>query len=116
MQQDRLRTPLALAAIVLLLLLPLPAETRNPPIVKRNTADPSAHIWPSQPDRLWIYASHDHADANTYDTMDQYWVYSTNDMLNWHDHGLALHLDNVTWASERVSKQPWVGLPCQRQR
>lgn len=78
------------------------AAAINPPITVRYTADPSAHVWPGDEGRLWIYSSHDREDASTYDTMDRYYVYSTLDMVNYQSHGLALHLDNVTWAAERV--------------
>lgn len=55
---------------------------RNPAVVERFSADPSAHLWPTS-DRLWVYASHDHDNAEDMVTMSEYYVYSTVDMVRW---------------------------------
>ncbi len=59
------------------------------------TADPSAHVW--QDGRLYIYASHDIAPPRGCDLMDQYHVFSTDDMVNWTDHGEILRASQVPW-------------------
>jgi beta-xylosidase len=58
-------------------------------------ADPSAHVW--QDGRLYIYPSHDIAPPKGCDLMDQYHVFSTDDMVNWVDHGEILRASQVTW-------------------
>ena len=58
-------------------------------------ADPSAHVFG---DRLYLYVSYDEPDTNSYDSMVCYHVVSTDDLINWIDHGRVLHLDQVEWA------------------
>lgn len=65
-------------------------------------ADPSAHVWPQDPDTLWIYSSHDHAGTNHYDSMTGYHAFSTKDLVNWTDHGQILSLDKVPWAASHA--------------
>lgn len=58
-------------------------------------ADPSAHVFG---DRLYLYVSYDEPGTNSYDSMCCYHVVSTDDLVNWIDHGRVLHLDQVDWA------------------
>jgi Glycosyl hydrolases family 43 len=58
-------------------------------------ADPSAHVFK---DRLYLYVSYDEPNTNSYDSMVCYHVVSTDDLVNWVDHGRVLHLDQVEWA------------------
>ena len=41
-------------------------------------------------DRLYLYTTHD-ADGSTWFTMDDWRLYSTNDMVNWTDPGWCSH-------------------------
>jgi arabinoxylan arabinofuranohydrolase len=68
---------------------------RNPIFRNLYTADPSAHVWADG--RLYVYPSHDIAPPRGADLMDQYHVYSTNDMVTWVDHGEILRASNVPW-------------------
>jgi hypothetical protein len=67
----------------------------NPFIKHMYTADPSAHVWADG--RLYVYASHDIAPPRGCDLMDEYHVFSTNDMVNWVDHGEILRAGQVSW-------------------
>ena len=67
----------------------------NPIITSIYTADPSAHVW--KDGRLYLYPSHDVAPPKGCDLMDQYHVYSTDDMVNWTDHGEILRASQVPW-------------------
>lgn len=67
----------------------------NPFIKHMYTADPSARVWADG--RLYVYASHDIAPPRGCDLMDQYHVFSTNDMVNWVDHGEILRSSQVPW-------------------
>lgn len=58
-------------------------------------ADPSAHVFN---DRLYLYVSYDEPYTNSYDSMVCYHALSTDDLVNWVDHGRILHLDQVDWA------------------
>jgi hypothetical protein len=67
----------------------------NPIVRDIYTADPSAHVWGDG--RLYIYPSHDIDPPNGCDRMDKYHVYSTDDMINWTDHGQILEASQVPW-------------------
>ncbi|NBU22836.1 MAG: hypothetical protein EBS38_02840 [Actinobacteria bacterium] len=67
----------------------------NPAIDHIFAADPSAHVFE---DRLYVYVSYDQPDTNTHDSMVSYHCLSTEDLVNWVDHGEILHLDAVDWA------------------
>ena len=69
---------------------------QNPFITHMYTADPSARIFN---DTLFVYPSHDQDTAKFFDMID-YHVFSTTDMKNWTDHGVALTLDDISWAKE----------------
>src|SRR5882757_7238462 len=71
------------------------AEGGNPFIRNMYTADPSAHVWADG--RLYVYASHDIAPPRGCDLMDQYHVFSTDDMVHWKDHGEILRASQVPW-------------------
>jgi Beta-xylosidase len=79
----------------------------NVPLVKHMyTADPSAHVFEG---KLYIYPSHDldhdnqsNDNGDQYD-MEDYHVLSLDDMdADCVDHGEALHLKNIPWASAQL--------------
>lgn len=69
--------------------------SQNPFIKHMYTADPSAHVWSDG--RLYVYPSTDIAPPRGCDLMDQYHVFSTDDMVNWKDHGEILRANQVEW-------------------
>jgi beta-xylosidase len=71
-------------------------SAQNPFITEAYTADPSARVFN---DTLFVYPSHDPKDATWFDMVDWH-VYSTIDMKNWTDHGVAFSLDDISWASK----------------
>lgn len=81
--------------------------TKNEPLVTHlYTADPSAHVFEG---KLYIYPSHDiDHDGPTNDNGDQYamedyHVFSLEDPTSpCVDHGEALHLRDVPWASKQM--------------
>jgi hypothetical protein len=70
----------------------------NPIITTAYSADPSAHVFGG---RMYVYPSHDRNDAQEFD-MNDYHVYSTNDMANWQDHGIILSLSKIPWAKAHL--------------
>jgi len=72
-----------------------PIIHKNPIIRHMYTADPSARVWADG--RLYIYPSHDIDPPQGCDLMDQYHVFSTDDMVNWTDHGEILRASQVPW-------------------
>src|SRR5690606_17909271 len=59
------------------------ALAQNPIIQTNYTADPAPLVYN---DRLYVYTTHDE-DESTWFNMNNWRVYSTNDMVNWTDHG-----------------------------
>jgi beta-xylosidase len=69
---------------------------QNPFITHIYTADPSARVFN---DTLYVYPSHDE-DTATWFYMQDWHVFSTTDMENWTDHGVAFSLKDLSWADE----------------
>lgn len=81
--------------IVFLLLTHYCWAQNNPFVRSIFTADPSTHVW--EDGRLYVYPSHDVDPPRGCDLMDRYHVYSTDDMVNWVDHGEILNSSQVPW-------------------
>jgi hypothetical protein len=72
-------------------------------------ADPAAHVFDG---RLYLYVSYDEPFTNTHDSMVCYHALSTDDLVNWIDHGRILHLENVSWAISHmwaIDANKWKG-------
>jgi GH43 family beta-xylosidase len=81
----------------------------NPFITTMYTADPSAHVWADG--RLYVYASHDIAPPRGCDLMDEYHVFSTDDMVNWVDHGEILRASQVPWGKQLKNDAKFMWAP-----
>jgi beta-xylosidase len=68
----------------------------NPVITHMYTADPSARVFDGV---LYLYPSHDRDSATWWDMVDWH-VFSTTDMVNYTDHGVALSLEDISWAGK----------------
>lgn len=68
----------------------------NPLVKHMYTADPSAHVFNG---RIYVYTSHDENDATYFDMLDWH-VFSSENLVDWVDHGAILSLDNVEWADK----------------
>ncbi len=85
-----------LFGLLLFMLFPCNGYSQQNPFIRHMyTADPSARVWADG--RLYVYASHDIAPPRGCDLMDQYHVFSTDDMVNWVDHGEILRAGQVPW-------------------
>ncbi len=71
---------------------------QNPFISNIYTADPSARVFN---DTLYVYPSHDE-DTATWFSMKDWHVFSTTDMQNWTDHGMAFSLKDISWAKSEA--------------
>jgi len=83
------------------------AQPVNPIIKSIFTADPEMHVWPSEPDKIYIYPSHDIYPSAGCDRMDQYHVYSTTDMKNFTDQGEILRYQDIADAKADTSTNLW---------
>jgi hypothetical protein len=76
-------------AFVFITLVTVAAFAQNPFNFGSNirTADPSAHVW--KDGRIYIYASHDEECQPDF-YMKDWHVFSSDDLINWTDHGPCL--------------------------
>ena len=92
----RYRNSGKLLTVFLFLILANCCYSSNPIIKHMRTADPSAHVW-ADGKTIWLYCSHDMDTAMNYNSMDEQHVFSSTDMVNWTDHGVALSSKDVSW-------------------
>ena len=60
-----------------------------------RTADPSGHVW--KDGKMYVYVSHDQECQEDF-WMKDWYVFSSEDLVNWERHGPILSLDDLTWA------------------
>lgn len=76
------------------LLSGLAVNAQNPIIQTSYTADPAPMVYN---DKLYLYTSHDE-DGSTWFTMNDWKLYSTDDMVNWTEHPTLLSFKTFEWA------------------
>ncbi len=75
-------------------LLGLSVNAQNPIVQTAYTADPAPLVYN---DKLYLYTSHDEDDS-TWFTMNDWKLYSTDDMVNWTEHPTPLSFKTFEWA------------------
>jgi beta-xylosidase len=65
------------------------------PVISNFIADPSAHAFG---DRVYLYLTNDSANSGTYWDSRDWRLFSSDDLNEWEDHGVAFSLDDLTWA------------------
>lgn len=70
-------------------------RARNPLITQLFTADPNAVVYG---DRVYLYTSHDADGQDNFDMVD-YHVFSSDDLVNWQDHGVIIDTQSLPWAT-----------------
>jgi hypothetical protein len=103
------------ARTLLTLLLPVAALTAsakvdiNLPIVStKYTADPAPYV---HNDTIYLYTTHDEPDGENFHMKD-WLLYTSTDMVNWHDRGIVASLkdfkwytgDNGAWAEQVIER------------
>ena len=76
----------------------LSATAQNPFVQTWFTSDPAPMV---HNDRMYVYTGHDEDGADFF-WMQEWRVYSTDDMVNWTDHGSPLALESFSWADDRA--------------
>ncbi|MBS2211308.1 family 43 glycosylhydrolase [Carboxylicivirga mesophila] len=72
-------------------------KKKDNPFVKHiYSADPSAHVFN---DKMYVYTSHDEDTASYFNMIDWH-VFSTENMVDWTDHGAVFSLDDINWADK----------------
>jgi len=93
--------PCLLAAGVAGLLQTAAAFATNPLITDQFTADPTARVFEG---RVYVYPSHDINEPPGYKgrpkwfVMEDYHVFSSDNLTDWKDHGVIVTRDDVPWA------------------
>ena len=70
----------------------------NPLVQTCYTTDPAPMV---HGDRLYVYTGHDENHADFF-WMQEWRVYSTDDMVNWTDHGSPLAIEDFEWGDDRA--------------
>ncbi|WP_352421614.1 glycoside hydrolase family 43 protein [Proteiniphilum sp.] len=91
----KIKLPIMLLSITLSGMMWGILHAQNPVIQTAYTADPAPMVYN---DRVYLYTSHDE-DGSTWFTMNDWKLYSTNDMVNWTDHGSILSYKAFEWAA-----------------
>lgn len=74
------------------------AMADNPIVQTCYSTDPAPMV---SGDRLYVYTGHDENGADFF-WMQEWRVYSTDDMVNWTDHGSPLALEDFSWGDDRA--------------
>ncbi len=81
-----------------LLSVPLTAAAQNPIISGQFTADPTARVFNN---KVYMYPSHDifppEGTRQDWFSMEDYHVFSSEDLVNWQDHGVIITQNKVPW-------------------
>lgn len=70
------------------------AAAQNPLVMDQFTADPTARVFEG---RVYVYPSHDVDCGTDWFCMRDYHVFSSEDLVEWTDHGVILSQDDVAW-------------------
>ncbi len=85
--------------LILFVISPV-AMAQNPIISGQFTADPTARVFDN---KVYMYPSHDiHAPEGVrqdWFCMADYHVFSSEDLVNWHDHGIIATQESVPWVN-----------------
>ena len=81
-----------------MLLLATGAKAQNPFVQTWCTSDPAPMVHNGT---MYVYTGHDEDGADFF-WMQEWRVYSTQDMVNWQDHGSPLALESFSWADDRA--------------
>jgi beta-xylosidase len=78
--------------------LAMTVSAQNPFVQTWFTSDPAPMVHDGT---LYVYTGHDEDGADFF-WMQEWRVYSTQDMVNWTDHGSPLALEDFSWADDRA--------------
>lgn len=70
-------------------------QAQNPIVQTMYTADPAPMVYNG---KVYLYTSHDEDNA-TWFVMNNWKLYTTEDMVNWTDHGVVLSYNEFAWAA-----------------
>ena len=81
----------------LMLLSAAVVHADNPIVSHVYTADPAARVFN---DRVYVVVTHDQDNQADYGGLVDYYLFSSDDMVNWQDHGIIWNSrTNTSWAN-----------------
>lgn len=83
---------------LIILLNGIIGKAQNPIVQTNYTADPAPMVYNG---KVYLYTSHDE-DESTWFTMNDWRLYTTEDMVNWTDHGAVLSYKEFEWAKRNA--------------
>lgn len=87
---------------LLFLSVPLVTTAQNPVISGQFTADPTARVFNN---KVYMYPSHDiyapEGVRQDWFCMADYHVFSSEDLVNWHDHGIIGTQEEIPWVNSK---------------
>ncbi len=89
-------------------------QPKNPVVKAIFTADPEAHVWPTNPNKLYIYPSHDPYPYAGCNNMDMYHIYSTENMVDFVDEGEVVRrsdLNDLPWITPSTNASSFMWAP-----
>jgi len=92
------RTMKRLTILSAALTIALGSAAQNPFVQTWFTSDPAPMVHNGT---MYVYTGHDEDNADFF-WMQEWRVYSTQDMVNWQDHGSPLALESFSWADDRA--------------
>ena len=105
------------SAVAVTLLPVTAAFATNPLIMDQFTADPTARVFEG---KVYVYPSHDIKEPAGYKgrpnwfVMEDYHVFSSENLTDWKDHGVILTRSEVEWADPERLCDVGAGLRLQR--
>ena len=88
---------------LLMLIMPFLVDAQNPIIRDQFTADPTARVFNG---KVYLYPSHDImppqgvASCKDWFCMEDYHVFSSENLTQWTDHGMIIHQNKVPWVKK----------------
>jgi len=76
------------------------ATAQNPLINDQFTADPSARVFGGE---VYVYPSHDINCGTNWFCMKDYHVFSSENLVDWKDHGVIVSQDEVPWVNTNAN-------------
>ena len=91
-------TPQRWLPLILMALALTSVKAQNPFVQTWFTSDPAPMVHDG---KMYVYTGHDEDGADFF-WMQEWRIYSTEDMVNWTDHGSPLALESFSWADDRA--------------
>lgn len=90
-----MKSPKFFKLLIVLIILSEVARAQNPIVQTQYTADPAPMVYNG---KMYLYTSHDE-DQSTWFVMNNWKLYTTEDMVNWTDHGAIASYKTFDWAT-----------------